>query len=379
MNDSSHQFHYIQTYRDLEKSLEQWQCHEAVALDTEFVRVNTYYPIAGLIQVSAGGQSYLVDPIAVEDLSPLADLCKNRDILKILHACSEDLEIFQQLLDVVPTPIFDTQVATAILGGNFSISYQNLIKNTLGVSIPKGETRSDWLQRPLTESQCRYAALDVSYLPQVLEEQQRALLEINRITWVQEDCNRLISQQRKQVRSDDYYQKIKSAWKLDRRQLMTLQTLCSWREEVAKKVNRPRNWIVVEQALLAIAKDSITDKAALSSVAGMSPRQIRNYGNQLIDLAVEARLVPEADCPPLLERPLPKDSGSLLKLLRKLVTDKADQLKIVPEVLVKKRQLEELLRSGSETGEYVLPTALSGWRKDVIGQELLMKLDVNNR
>ena len=297
MNDPSHEIHYIQTDGDLRDSLELWQQHRLVALDTEFVRVNTYFPIAGLIQVSAGGQSYLVDPIAVQDLSPLAELCTNSAVLKILHACSEDLEIFQQLLNVVPEPMFDTQVAAAILGGSYSLGYQDLIKDALGVNIPKGETRSDWLQRPLTESQCHYAALDVSYLPQVYELQQRELSQMKRLAWVAEDCDRLVSQQRKQTKSDEYYLKVKSAWKLDRRQLLVLQTLCSWREEIAKKLNRPRNWIVAEQALVAIARERITDKTGLSSKADMTPRQIRNYGDQLLDLSREARLVPEHDCP----------------------------------------------------------------------------------
>lgn len=379
MNDPSFQIHHILTDADLRKSLELWQQHKLVALDTEFVRVNTYFPIAGLIQVSAGGHSYLVDPIVVKDLSPLASLCTNPDILKILHACSEDLEIFQQLLNVVPAPIFDTQVAAAILGGSFSLSYQDLIKAALGVNIPKAETRSNWLQRPLTQSQCHYAALDVSLLPQVYELQQRELSQMNRLSWVTEDCNRLLSQQHIQISSDDYYLKIRSAWKLDRQQLMTLRTVCGWREEMAKKLNKPRNWIVIEPALLAIAKERISDKTALSSKAGMSPRQIRSYGDELLDLAKKARLVPEDDCPELLQRPSPRDSASQLRSLRKLVSDKARQLQIVPEVLAKKRQLQELLRSGSDAGGYVLAGALQGWRKDVIGQDLLMKLYVNNR
>ncbi|HJN52480.1 MAG: ribonuclease D [Pseudomonadales bacterium] len=379
MNDPSHEIHYIQTDGDLRDSLELWQQHRLVALDTEFVRVNTYFPIAGLIQVSAGGQSYLVDPIAVQDLSPLAELCTNSAVLKILHACSEDLEIFQQLLNVVPEPMFDTQVAAAILGGSYSLGYQDLIKDALGVNIPKGETRSDWLQRPLTESQCHYAALDVSYLPQVYELQQRELSQMKRLAWVAEDCDRLVSQQRKQTKSDEYYLKVKSAWKLDRRQLLVLQTLCSWREEIAKKLNRPRNWIVAEQALVAIARERITDKTGLSSKADMTPRQIRNYGDQLLDLSREARLVPEHDCPELLERPAPRESGPMLRSLRELVNSKADELQIVPEVLAKKAQLQELLRSGSEAGDYNLPSALQGWRRDVIGQELLMEVHVHDR
>ena len=379
MNDPSHEIHYIQTDGDLRDSLELWQQHRLVALDTEFVRVNTYFPIAGLIQVSAGGQSYLVDPIAVQDLSPLAELCTNSAVLKILHACSEDLEIFQQLLNVVPEPMFDTQVAAAILGGSYSLGYQDLIKDALGVNIPKGETRSDWLQRPLTESQCHYAALDVSYLPQVYELQQRELSQMKRLAWGAEDCDRLVSQQRKQTKSDEYYLKVKSAWKLDRRQLLVLQTLCSWREEIAKKLNRPRNWIVAEQALVAIARERITDKTGLSSKADMTPRQIRNYGDQLLDLSREARLVPEHDCPELLERPAPRESGPMLRSLRELVNSKADELQIVPEVLAKKAQLQELLRSGSEAGDYNLPSALQGWRRDVIGQELLMEVHVHDR
>jgi ribonuclease D len=160
---------------------------------------------------------------------------------------------------------------------------------------------------------------------------------------------------------------------------LVLQTLCSWREEIAKKLNRPRNWIVAEQALVAIARERITDKTGLSSKADMTPRQIRNYGDQLLDLSREARLVPEHDCPELLERPAPRESGPMLRSLRELVNSKADELQIVPEVLAKKAQLQELLRSGSEAGDYNLPSALQGWRRDVIGQELLMEVHVHDR
>ncbi|HEY0892485.1 MAG TPA: ribonuclease D, partial [Cellvibrio sp.] len=141
-----------------------WRKQAAIAVDTEFMRSDTFYPIAGLLQIGDGKGCYLIDPLAIKNLAPLRELMLDTAVTKVLHSCSEDLEVFQRWLGVVPAPLFDTQIAAAFAGLGFSLGYSGLVKNLLTIEIPKDETRSDWLQRPLSVAQLNYAALDVAHM-----------------------------------------------------------------------------------------------------------------------------------------------------------------------------------------------------------------------
>src|SRR5690606_1721940 len=141
-----------------------WRQQAALAIDTEFMRSETFYPIAGLLQFGVGKVCYLIDPLAINDFEPLRELLLDEAVTKVLHSCSEDLEVFQRWLNVVPAPLFDTQIAAAFAGYGFSLGYAGLIKAVLNIEIPKEETRSDWLQRPLSVAQLKYAALDVAHM-----------------------------------------------------------------------------------------------------------------------------------------------------------------------------------------------------------------------
>ena len=148
---------------------EQWQQLPLIALDTEFVRVDTFYPRIGLIQVGDGFKNYLLDPLVLNDWSGFIALLSNPAVTKVLHSCSEDLVVFKDFFKQLPTPLFDSQRAAAFLGFGYSISYQNLVKEVLDIEVSKDQTRSDWTRRPLTEDQCNYAALDVAYLPAITQ------------------------------------------------------------------------------------------------------------------------------------------------------------------------------------------------------------------
>ena len=145
----------------------EWRKLPYVALDTEFMRVDTFYPIAGLLQVGDGQRAYLVDPLVVKDWAPFAELLEDPAVTKVLHSCSEDLEVFLRLTGALPAPLFDTQLAAGYLNIGFSMGYSRLVKEVLDIDLPKGETRSDWLQRPLSETQISYAAEDAQHLAEV--------------------------------------------------------------------------------------------------------------------------------------------------------------------------------------------------------------------
>ncbi len=362
---------YIESPSDLKEAVAACLEVSVVSIDTEFARFNTYYPIVGLIQIYDGETCYLIDPIAVEDISPLVELLECPSVLKVFHACSEDMEVFQYCMGSLPSPVFDSQVAAAALGVGFSMSYQNLVSHYLSINVPKEETRSDWLQRPLTESQLEYAALDVIYLLRVYEMQREELAKVGRGSWVEQDCQLLSKDLGTMVEPDDAYKKLKGLSRLDRKQLSVLKAVCAWREVQARLSNVPRNRLVDQKSLMIIATSDPLEKSDLQYEADMSPRQVRKFGDDLLFLAQEARHLPVDQYPALLKKDAVKVNSKLLGLLRQAVQSRAEELSVSPELLTKRRHLESLIRSADRTGNYALPESLLGWREEAIGLHLL--------
>lgn len=349
---------------------EQWQHVSFLALDTEFIRTDTFYPIAGLLQVSDGHTNYLIDPLKVTDFSAFATLMQNPNITKVLHSCSEDLEVFDRLVGVLPSPLFDTQIAAAICGFGFSLSYQRLVEALLNIHVEKGETRSNWLQRPLTQSQCHYAALDVEHLPKVYRLLVDRLTELGRETWLYEECLAGIT---KFHQSEPYYKKVKSAWKLSASQLGLLNLLTTWREQQARARNVPRGRILKDRSCFDIAAKPPRNQTELSLIEDINSKMIRIDGDSILSIIEQSKV--QAVSLPVLPRPLPKESGTALKQLKQLAHQRAEQLNVPVELLVKKRDYEAILRSGLRDGNYQLPASLIGWRKDAVANDLLALLN----
>ncbi|MGV3592890.1 MAG: ribonuclease D [Gammaproteobacteria bacterium] len=352
----------------LAASCRRWASCEALALDTEFMRVSTFYPKIALIQVADGTSITLIDPLRIHDWSGFAALMTDPAITKVMHSCSEDMLVFHTFLNVLPTPVFDTQIATALLNEGVGISYQNLVKQRFGIELPKGETRSDWLQRPLTAQQLEYAALDVAYLPQCWQAQRAALRELGREGWLQEDSARQVQQYAADLASDfsDYYRNFKAAWQLRPQQLAALQKLAAWREQRARKRDKPRSWIVKDTALFAFAQNLPTNKAQLAAMEDVSDNVVRFEGDEVLALIRAARELPEADCPPPLPKPLTQGQKGRLRKAQDFVEAKGMELRVPPEVLGRKRTLQALqqalLDAGKQGGTPLVPDELLGWR-----------------
>ena len=183
----------IETQGSWNKAFDHCCTMTTLAIDTEFIRRNTYFPKVGLIQLATEQQCFLIDPLAVNDLSSLAELLTNPQIIKVLHSPSEDLEVFSYSLGVVPEPLFDTQLGAAFLGLPFSLGYQTLVAQVLDVHLEKGETKSNWLRRPLSETQLQYAAQDVLYLLEIYRWMIVKLGELGRSSWLTEDCQAMVN------------------------------------------------------------------------------------------------------------------------------------------------------------------------------------------
>ncbi|QFT53736.1 ribonuclease D [Microbulbifer sp. THAF38] len=345
----------------------QWRQQRAVALDTEFMRSRTFYPQPALVQVGDGRHCYLIDNLAIEDLQPLRDLLLDTAVTKIMHSCSEDLETLERLLGVIPEPIFDTQIAAAISGMGAGLGYAATVRELLNIELPKSETRSDWLQRPLSDAQKTYAALDVAWLPVLYGALLKRLQEQGRESWLVEDCATLVETARSPQSPELYYQKVKGAWRLRGKQLAVLQDLCTWRECEARARNMPRNHLLKENLCMTLAQQLPRHKGALSQV-GLEGRALREHGDTLLQLIAQA--LERSDLPTRLPQPLNRQQGELLKSLRKEVASIAECEKLPAEILIRKKELEALVLAPDPQ----LQGRLCGWRADVVGRPLLKVL-----
>lgn len=347
-----------------------WRQLSFVALDTEFMRVDTFYPIAGLIQVGDGRCAYLIDPLRISNWSAFCGLLEDERVTKVLHACSEDLEVLLRLTGSLPSPLFDTQLAAGYLNIGFSMGYSRLVQAVLGIELPKGETRSDWLQRPLSEMQVRYAAEDAQHLAE-LYLALLPRLDSSKRAWILEDGEELVANLRRHSDPLEAYREVKQAWRLKPQQLAVLRALTAWRESEARTRNQPRNRILREASLWPLARTQPKDLVALARIEDMHPRTVRQDGETILALIGEAAASDAATWPAQLPEPLPLEAGGLLKKLRAVGQREAERLDIAPELMLRKKSLEALIKSGYPQGPYRLPDSLRGWRRELMGQALL--------
>lgn len=353
----------LESDHDLEDMLADAAGRTAVAIDTEFMRRNTFFPQAALLQLCFDETAWLIDPLAIEDPEPLIDLMENPGLVKILHSASEDLEVFQDWLGALPQPLFDTQRAAAMVGRGFGMGYRALVLDIEGVDLPKGETRSDWLQRPLTDSQCDYAALDVIHLLPVWRLLNEECIAQGKLEWVLADGRDAVSSLASTA--DGYYRRIKSAWKLDQRALGRLVAVSDWRERTAREKNKPRNWIIDDKACLQLAQINPSNLSAMQSGVELPAPAQRRYGEVLLDVLATADQAPDAALPVPLGKPLEAKQRDTLKRLKKAVREIAEAHDMAPEILLSAKDYEMLVREAA--GELIeVPLAWSGWRAELV-------------
>ncbi len=334
-----------------------------VAVDTEFMRRNTFYPQVALVQLCFGDEALLIDPLAITDTAPLASLLSDQRVTKVLHSASEDLEVFSRWLDVLPQPLFDTQRAAALLDLGFGMGYSAIVKLVCDVDLPKGETTSDWLRRPLSASQCEYAAQDVAWLLPVWRHMEQLCLEQGKKGWVLADGDDAIAAYNSPDK--DFLKRFKTAWKLNPRQLAILEAVCTWRDETARRRDKPRGWIIDDQACMRLALMNPQTLSELQDEVGLDAKSMRRNADQLLQLLATQRLTPESDLPGRLPGPLDSQQRNRLKQIKAQARAIASELSTAPEALLQGKDYELLLREAA--GETVTsPRHWQGWRHDKV-------------
>lgn len=363
------QVNFIDTPERLSQICKEFSNSEFLAVDTEFERQTTYYPILALVQICDGRQLALIDPLAIKDLAPLMELLYRTEIIKVFHSARQDLEIFYYLQGCVPENIFDTQIAAALSGFGEQIGYANLVKKLLKIELDKSQTRTDWLKRPLTKKQLVYAADDVRYLAELYPLQKQRLEQQGRLQWLKEDFDFLSSSSTYAPAPQTMWRKVRGINRLKKQQLAILQKLTVWREEQAIERNRPRRRILSDEALIALSVNPPADKEELYQNYKLSKGLLNHHADTFLKLIDEGQQTADKDCPVLPQyQKLSQDEEALADCLMAVVHMSARDNQISPGSLGSRKELNALIKGRRDL------SLLSGWRKELVGNALLMFL-----
>jgi len=337
-----------------------------LAIDTEFLREKTYYPVFCLLQVSNGEHAACIDPLAIDDLSPILDILYRKDVIKVLHAAHQDLEIFLYLWETLPVPVFDTQLAAAITGFGDQMGYGKLVQQVLNVQLEKDQARTDWSHRPLDDAQQKYALNDVIYLAQIYPILNDKIKQLGRSNWLDNEYAAMADPMTYQVAPNEAWQRIKGRQILKGVQYAVLQKLADWRETTAINANRPRRWILKDEVMIDLARRMPQSIAQMKKIRGLEAGTIERHGQHFLELIQQGKEVPRelwpSDQKPF--KSLTRQQEALADLMMCSLRILADEAGITPAVIAGKKDLEKLIVDVDDT------PLLHGWRRKIAGETL---------
>ena len=362
---------YIADQDSLASFAERARSARVLAVDTEFLREKTYYPMLCLVQLSADDEVAVVDPFAVKSLDPLIPLFSDPAIVKVFHAGRQDLEIILHEVGMLPAPIFDTQIAAALLGHTQQIGLASLVHAELGVQLRKTDSFTDWSSRPLSESQMRYAAEDVVHLPALYAKMKGKLEALGRLDWLKRDFEELSDEARYRVDERERYRRLKRSNQLSRRQLAAAREMAAWREIQAQTRNIPRKWVLTDEQIVEACKREPRSIDDLYMVRGMREKLPVADARAVLKLVVSALdsppdAWPETDRPGKSER----NVDFQIDLMTALVRLRSKESGIAVPTLASHDDLAKVARGYREGVEL-----LRGWRRAIVGEELLDLLE----
>lgn len=361
--------HLIQDQAELEAVIAQLEQSSFVTVDTEFIRETTFWPILCLIQMAAPGVTALVDPLSKNiDLAPFFRLMANEKVIKVFHAARQDIEIVFHLGDMIPHPVFDTQVAAMVCGFGDSVSYDQLVQRITGTRLDKSSRFTDWRHRPLSDKQLEYALADVTYLIEVYEHLRAELEREDRAHWLTEEMDVLTARETYDPHPDDAWKRLKMRVRKPQ-ELAIVQALAAWRDREARERDVPRQRVVKDDAIFEIAQQAPRDGQALGRLRSTPKGWERSStAAALLEIVNKALDLPKEQLPKMPKQVhQPEGSGAAVELLKVLLKMIAEKEGVAPKVLASGDDLEKIAGEGEDA---TVP-ALSGWRREVFGERAL--------
>ena len=351
-------FRLVTDQVEFEALLDTLITEKRIAVDTEFHREKTYFPKVAMVQVAWTNGLVLIDPLEV-DLRPMARLLES-EVLVVMHAAGQDLEVFDRACGTVPVNLFDTQLAAGFIGLS-SPSLASLHERELGLQLPKGDRLTDWLARPLTDSQLNYAASDVAYLLEIHDRLVRRLTDDGRLAWAEQECVEMLTRERGRRRPEDSWMRIKEARQLRGRSRDVVRSVAAWRERRAAEVDQPVRHVVPDLGVVAVAQRAPRTVDELRKVRGLDGR---HYKGAVAEGLLDAVAMADG-LPPLEVEASRRDNGNDVRAAVTLVTAWVAQLSrdinLDPTLVGTRSDIEDLVRG--------VPDAkmTTGWRHQVVG------------
>jgi ribonuclease D len=359
---------FITTTAELAALCDRLAGEDFVTVDTEFMRERTYYPDLCLVQLAGSADVAVVDAQAKGlDLSPLGALLAKPDVVKVFHACRQDVEIFLLMFGAVPANLFDTQVAAMVAGFGDQVGYDALVNALTGGHIDKAHRFSDWSARPLSAAQITYAAADVTHLRDVYEKLTARLRVDGRLDWVGQEMAALADPNTYRVNPDRAWERIKLRTR-NRRQLALVQAIAAWREREAQRINIPRQRLIKDEQIPEIAAQAPDSPEALTRIRGISSGfATGKSGASLLAVIAAANAIPEDDLPRAERGSEPsRASPALVALLKVLLNARAEQNNVAARLVASAEEIEAMVLD-----EAAPNPALTGWRADMFGKDAL--------
>jgi ribonuclease D len=360
---------------ELAAFLSRVQPSRPLAIDMEFERERTYRAILQLIQLSTGNEEALVDPLSIDDLSPLWKIIADPAVEILFHAGGQDMEIFYDKAQTVPNNVFDTQIAAALVGLGEQPGYADLVRRVLKQRVKKGERTTDWGRRPLTDAQTEYALDDVRYLHALYDDLNERLEKMGRSDWLQEELASYSQESHYVKNPRTLWMRVSRHRSLEGQGLSILRELARWREEAASRRDIPRNRVIQDDVLVDIARRKPSEPDDLKALRRLHPRELERSGRELVEAVQKGIACPKEDWPQLFET---RDEDSQLKLtidlMMVLVKLRAREAKIGASYLATKRDLNDLAY-GHAASEENRGRLAEGWRHKLIGADLELLLD----
>ena len=361
---SNNKTFYIESAAELKALCTELQNGTWIGVDTEFMRERTYYPEPCLIQLSADAGIACVDVLTIDDFAPLKEILCRSDIVKLMHSCSQDLEIFHLLFDEIPPNIFDTQVAAAFLGKGDQVSYAALVEDICEVKLHKAHTRARWCNRPLSKEEILYAEDDVRYLSALQSSLTEALENRGRKEWFDAEMQAITNSSVFAINDSNAWQRMNALQQMSGRQLAAAKALAGWRENLAQSRDKPRSWILADKVLLRIANSLPETKKELASVEEITDGFVKHQGERVLAIIKQSAEHNESDQPSGPGRPGAREKA-LKKELAIILDAAAKKMDIPASLLGTRRDLTALIHGDRELA------LLQGWRAEIVGHKLL--------
>ena len=360
----------ITTQPELSKFCEQVKHGAYITVDTEFIRDKTYFPKLCLVQIAGGENAAVIDPLAENiDLKPVFAILQKPDLVKVFHACRQDIEIFYLLSGNIPVNIFDTQVAASVCGYGESVSYETLVNKIVGQDLDKSSRFTDWSARPLSDKQLNYALSDVTHLQTIYEHIKAQIEQAERSSWIAQEHAQLSDPALYQIEPHNSWKRLKYGT-MRPKHLAVLRELAQWREIEARKNDVPRGRILKDESLVELASSIPRKTADLTRMRSMDKNLSKSKADEVFACVERALALPQTEWPQVSKsRKPPENITSLIAMLQLLLKVKADIHGIAASIIADKDDLEAIALGKTEI------TVLQGWRYDVFGHKAQLLIE----